>query len=331
MIKIDEVMEKCKDKLYISRNKAFLKDFFKQKENMDFITKEMNSKRNYTILNILERINFPYDLVVPVFDSKNNRFLTYYMYSSIFWIYKKNYISYDKFVDIQLSFQKMKNFSKMFEDTENHYIMYNIEKDRKIQKQIKDDFNARNIFNITIKRENIPKMVFLLNVDNIFDLSSYNEYDFEDARDVISDLKHEFSKLTNITDNNIYHIRNKFQNTINLYTKIDRILNRRLSKLYNDILQNKRRNVEVKLVSECSIQQLVSEITFFRYDTLKIDDLFSVKSKEEYKSIFEKFEGMRIVVFGDAIRKIDWKEKIWYLDEKYFHLFSNINKNITDT
>ncbi|EQB61790.1 hypothetical protein NAPIS_ORF00639 [Vairimorpha apis BRL 01] len=329
MNKVDEIIEKCKDKYYISKNKSFLREYFNKKENIEFLINEMNSKRNYTILNILERINFSFESVVPSFDSKNNKFLTYYMYSSIFWMYKKNYISCDKFDDIKLSFQKMKNFAKMFEDTENHYIMYNIEKDRKIQKQIKDDFNAKNNSSVVIQREEIPKMVFFLNVDNIFDFSNYTEYDFEYARDVISDIKHDFSKLININNTNIHYIRNKYQNTMNLYTKIDRRLNRRLSKLYNDILQNKKHNIDVKLVSKCSILQLVSEITFFRFDTVNIEDLYTVKDKNDYENIFKPFEGMRIVVFEDKNRKIEWKEKLWYLDAKYFHLFNTINKKAT--
>lgn len=330
MTKITEILEKCRDKNFVLQNKEFIREYFKQQKSLDHLKNEINGKRNYLILNILERIDFPINILIPVFEKK---YITQYMYASMFWLYKKSYIDSDLLKSIQEEFKIMKNFTKMFEDTENHFLMFKIENDRKLQKLIKEDYNMKSITNVKIERNFEGEYVFVINVDSLFDLSEYHEYEFEDGKDVISRIKNEYSRfLSEDIENedlyNINRIRNKYHYTINLYNKIDRILNNKISKVYNNIIQAKRKGCDIKLVSECSVLQLLSEVTFFRYELISFSDLYSVKNKSiSYQNIFKENSGKRIVVFGEK-EKIPYSEKIWYLDIKYFNIFNKVDKSV---
>jgi hypothetical protein len=330
MTKIAEILEKCRDKNFVLQNKEFIREYFKQQKSLDHLKNEINGKRNYLILNILERIDFPINLLIPIFEKK---YITQYMYASMFWLYKKSYIDIDLLKSIQEEFKIMKNYTKMFEDTENHFLMFKIENDRKLQKLIKEDYNMKSITNVKIERNYEGEYVFVLNVDSLFDLSEYHEYEFEDSKDVISRIKNEYSRflLEDIDNEDIYNInriRNKYHYTVNLYNKIDRILNNKISKIYNNIIQAKRKGCDIKLVSECSVLQLLSEVTFFRYELISFSDLYSVKNKTiSYQNIFKENSGKRIVVFGEKER-IPYSDKIWYLDIKYFNIFNKVDKSV---
>ncbi|EEQ81744.1 hypothetical protein NCER_101693 [Vairimorpha ceranae BRL01] len=324
MNKVSEIIERCKDKTYLNQNKTFLKELFRQRKSIDCLKNELNGKRNYFVLNILERIDYDFHLIIPTLEKK---YITQYMYASMFWLYKKAYIDKKQLEKIQENFRVMKNFTKMFEDTENHFLMFRIENDRKLQKIIKEDYNNKTIPNIKILPNFEGEYVFILNVDSLFDLGGYNDYDIDDAKEMISRIKHEFSKFNYTNENdsyNINRIRNKFHYSTMLYNKVDRILNNKFSKIYNNILQVKRKGVDIKLVSECTILQLLSEITFFRYETISYEDIYSVKDKqEEYTKIFIKNKGKRIVIFGEK-DKIEYEDKVYYIDIKYLNIFNKI-------
>ncbi|WUR04366.1 uncharacterized protein VNE69_08121 [Vairimorpha necatrix] len=322
MNKLTEILEKCRDKNYLNQNKTFIREYLKQRKSLENLKYELNGKKNYLVLNILEKIDFDFHLVIPSFEKK---YITQYMYSSIFWMYKKAYIDKKQLEKIQENFKIMKNYTKMFEDTENHFLLFRIENDRKLQKIIKEDYNIKNITNIKINPNFTGDYLFILNVDSLFDLSKYNDYEIEDSKELISRIKHEFNKFSLQEEGELYNlnrIKGKFHYSTLLFNKVDRLLNNKFSKVYSNILQVKRKGIEVKLASECSLSQMLAEITFFKYENILNEDLITIKDKTEaYRRIFKENEGKRIVVFGEN-EEIEYEKKVWYIDMKYLNIFN---------
>jgi hypothetical protein len=118
-MKIIDILDKCKDKLYINSNKSYLKDILNKPNNLEVLRSELNSRRNYFTLQILEKMQFDFIKILPNFELKKN--ITHYTYGSVNWLYKNKYLSEEKFLEIKEKFTVMKNYEKMFDDTYQYY------------------------------------------------------------------------------------------------------------------------------------------------------------------------------------------------------------------
>ncbi|EOB14031.1 hypothetical protein NBO_41g0007 [Nosema bombycis CQ1] len=213
-MKIIDILDKCKDKLYINSNKSYLKDILNKPNNLEVLRSELNSRRNYFTLQILEKMQFDFIKILPNFELKKN--ITHYTYGSVNWLYKNKYLSEEKFLEIKEKFTVMKNYEKMFDDTYQNYITTRIDQDRKLFKYNKEESNKIKDRNEEIKKlieetssfkindfkknhkfingiTEVDIFTVILNVDEFFDLSTLNYVEAEEGKGCISEIKKIYS------------------------------------------------------------------------------------------------------------------------------------------
>ncbi|KAF9764338.1 hypothetical protein NGRA_0639 [Nosema granulosis] len=205
-----ELIDKCKDRTYIQANKQDIKDAFSKPKSIEVLRNELSSKKSGFILSILEKIDYDFDKIIHNLEVK--RYITQFMYSSIYYMYKNRHITPEQFAEIQEQFKPMKNSAKMFEDISRAYKMERIEADWKRFKHIKNETNK-----IKNRTEEITELVgrakpleagdfenikgietvdiftVILNVDDVFDLSMLNFVEAEEGKVCISEIKRMYS------------------------------------------------------------------------------------------------------------------------------------------
>lgn len=366
--KIVELLEKCKDRAYLHTHKQVLKEAFSKPKNIEFLRNELNSKRSHPVLSILQKVEFEFEKIIPSFET--HKYLTQYMYTSLYWCYKKKLISPDQFGEIQEKFKIMKNHTKLFSETSHFYKTNQINYDRKLFKQIKEDsnkiknreeeitdliasskpFETDELLNIK-GIEPVDIFTVILNVDEIFDLSTLNFVEAEESKACIGEIKKiyssyigpEFFSLSKLqcidpdSDCSVEDIPeekelcelytkvdksrinfNRRQNFNLKFSNLDRMLKHKISKLHGLVNQLQKNNIEVYMVSCVSLTQLLAEITFFEFTTLELCNIFSLKLNKEkiYNKMMTMITG-RTIIFGE-ISPLK-KENVYHLDFRYLN------------
>lgn len=366
--KLVELLEKCKDRTYIQTHKQFLKEAFSKPKGIEFLRNEMNTKRNYPVLSILQKIEFDLEKTIPSFET--SKYLTQYMYAAMYWSYKKKLISPEQFEVIQDKFKVVKNHAKLFSETSQNYKNNLIGYDRKLFKQIKEDSNkikdrTEEISNLILSSNPFeteelvsykgigPVDIFtvILNVDEIFDLSTLSFVEAEEGKACISEIKKiysshigpEFFSLSKLqcidpdSDCSVEDVPEE-KELCDLYTKVDksrmnfnrrqnfnlkfsnldRMLKHKISRLHGLVNQLQKNNIEVYVVSCVSLTQLLAEITFFEFTTLELCNIFSLKSNKEkiYNKMMTMITGRTIILGENTPLK---RENNYHLDFKYLN------------
>ncbi|KAI5150520.1 hypothetical protein ENBRE01_1548 [Enteropsectra breve] len=120
--KFIRIMEACRQRGYISSNAGFLRDFFEHQHHIDELKHALTCPMNVTALNIIEKLRIN---VMPILHINPNTYL------SVFRLNKMKIIADSDFDSILGKFKIIKNYEKMFEDTEKDWIRYNIDRRRK--------------------------------------------------------------------------------------------------------------------------------------------------------------------------------------------------------
>ncbi|ADM12247.1 uncharacterized protein Eint_091180 [Encephalitozoon intestinalis ATCC 50506] len=136
---ISDLLERCKDKAFVNDNKEQIRTKMIQQPLRDQVRSLLGTKRNTAIVRLIEAVEAPADELVPSIEDRKN--INQYVYSTYYYLYKMGLIRREKFEDVKKHFQCMKNYEKMFEDTENSFIISKIEADRRRDKMIKREFN----------------------------------------------------------------------------------------------------------------------------------------------------------------------------------------------
>ncbi|AFN83707.1 hypothetical protein EROM_090910 [Encephalitozoon romaleae SJ-2008] len=166
----------------------------------------LGTKKNIIAIRAIEAVEAPADELAPTLGDRKN--INQYVYSTYYYMYKMGLIGKDRFESAKEHFRCMKNYEKMFIDTENSYIISRIEADRRRDKTVKREFNKvmdtkeelRSLLvelpEITVEEAHrikdgvcSVKSIFVIDLDPIFDISSLRCQAKEEASRRISEIR----------------------------------------------------------------------------------------------------------------------------------------------
>lgn len=136
---ISDLVEKCKDKSFVSENRGWIRERMCKPPLRDQVRALLATRKNVFGIRLIEAMDVPADELVPSLNDRKN--INQYVYSTYYHLYMAGLIGKDKFERARKSFQCMKNHEKMFVDTENSFIISRMEGDRRKDKVVKREFN----------------------------------------------------------------------------------------------------------------------------------------------------------------------------------------------
>lgn len=155
----NRIFSSCKEKGFIATNFAYLKAFFEKGENLNMLKHALTTKRNFTAIKVIDKLRVK---VVPFLH------INQHTYASIFWLNKMSIIPDSDFAAMRSKFEIMKNYEKMFEDTENGFIMLQIDSKRWAHREEKSFEKKTRTADLGFER--IADATFFIDLDEILDM-----------------------------------------------------------------------------------------------------------------------------------------------------------------
>ncbi|WEL39511.1 RNA helicase [Encephalitozoon hellem] len=203
---ISDLLEKCKDKAFVNDNKEWIRENMMKPPLKDQVMALLGTKKNIIAIRAIEAVDAPADELAPVLEDRKN--INQYVYSTYYYMYKMGLIGKDRFDGAKEYFRCMKNYEKMFIDTENSFIISRIEADRRRDKVVKREFNKvvdtkEELRSLLIELPEITmgevrkirdgissvKSTFVIDLDPIFDISGLRCQAKEEASRRISEIR----------------------------------------------------------------------------------------------------------------------------------------------
>ncbi|CAD27123.1 hypothetical protein [Encephalitozoon cuniculi GB-M1] len=203
---ISDLLEKCKDKGFVNDNKEWIKEKMGRPPLRDQMRSLLGTKKNVFGIKLIEALDVPADELVPSLDDRKN--INQYVYSTYYCLYKMRLIGRDRFERARDHFRCMKNYEKMFVDTENSFIISRIEADRRKDKMVKREFNRvmdskEELRSLLIELPEVTsdevcrikdglcsvRSVFVVDLDPVFDISTLRCQAKEEASRRISEIR----------------------------------------------------------------------------------------------------------------------------------------------
>lgn len=272
---INQLFLCCRDREYIKTNLNSLKSYFSLPQNISFLRLALTTNKNFTALKIIEKLDLN---ILPYIHINTFTFV------SIFWLHKMGKILDAQFNSLKRKFQVLNNFDDLVEETESNFIQLQIKKNRRLNKR-----KCMNAIDINSLFKSCDNMVFIFNLDSLFNLENYIE-PFTELRNNVfyTDLK-SFEEFPNDVDRIIKQNRFKelkgrlincsYRNFSNFYS-LDLETRAKLEELMSALNKIRRCGFRYYL---CSTRSLPSTLTFcYLYiNMIDLTKIIEIQPEEE--------------------------------------------------
>lgn len=202
---ISDLLERCKDRAFMNNNRDRIKECILRQPLRDQARGLLGSKKNIFVLRLIEAIGIPVDGLLPSLEDKRN--INQHVYSTYYYLYKTSIIDDGVFERARDYFKCMRNYEKMFVDTESSFIISRIEADRRRHKAMKRELNkvAGAEEELQLMLAELPEIgvdevvgtknissvrsTFVIDVDPVFDTGGLRGHAKEDGARKISEIR----------------------------------------------------------------------------------------------------------------------------------------------
>jgi hypothetical protein len=336
-----EMLERCKDRNYISSNKSDICDLLK--ENRERVSGCLGSKRNIFLLKLMERVGVDPQKYLPDLEDKKN--INQHVYSTYHYLNKARILDNKMLENVQHAFSCMKNCEKMFVDTENLYIINAMENDRRRLKQQREECNRMGrleeeleVLMLQLPELRMPevrrmknlccdvKAAYVIDVDSTFDISRLRSRTGDEAKAMIRILregmveKHivpsqrcslgalaspeEKRRNEQTVERLLYCIDGRKFSDSALFYSLDNLLGNRITRLYAAISGLRKMGNNVYLFSMCSLAQFIAELVLFEYIDIDFGRIVSGRDVDfDVLRRIQEIEKSRVVYVSDGSMK----------------------------